>query len=421
MKRHLWSRRGLFRSVGGAAALLGLRAGPARAGSASSRRFVFVQTLGGWDVTRVFAPLFDYADAVAMEAEAAVAEANGITFVDHADRPSVRAFFEAWSDVAVLNGVYVPSIAHHSATRLTLTGSVDASSADWATLLASQRPELVLPCLVVGGVNFAGSYGVNVGRVGTGGQLPLLASGEIRDRSDVAVTALPEAPVVDRWLTTIAERRAAQATGERATRATSLATALRRAAEVKGMAEDLAFEADTSWNGQLEAAITGLALGLSRCVTLNYPTASDYVAWDTHALNDIDQGPLFEGLFAGLQALREALATTPAPEGGMLGDNAVVVVLSEMGRTPALNSAGGKDHWPYNSAMLWGTGVVGGRVIGAFDGEQFGGTVDLATGELDDGGTLLGSDVIGATLLTLGGLDPEGEGVTASPLAAVLE
>ena len=49
-------------------------------------------------------------------------------------------------------------------------------------------------------------------------------------------------------------------------------------------------------------------------------------------------------------------------------DETLVVALGEFGRTPKLNTGGGRDHWPrVFSVVLAGGGVRGGQVIGASD------------------------------------------------------
>ncbi|MFM7803455.1 MAG: DUF1501 domain-containing protein, partial [Verrucomicrobiota bacterium] len=46
----------------------------------------------------------------------------------------------------------------------------------------------------------------------------------------------------------------------------------------------------------------------------------------------------------------------------------LVANLSEFGRTPKINPAGGRDHWPQCfTAYFAGGGVKGGRVVGASD------------------------------------------------------
>ena len=51
-------------------------------------------------------------------------------------------------------------------------------------------------------------------------------------------------------------------------------------------------------------------------------------------------------------------------------DRLVVVMQSEMGRTPTYNAGNGKDHWSIGSVMFLGPGIRGDRVIGATDEKQ---------------------------------------------------
>ena len=49
----------------------------------------------------------------------------------------------------------------------------------------------------------------------------------------------------------------------------------------------------------------------------------------------------------------------------------VIIIQSEMGRTPTYNPGNGKDHWSIGSIMFLGQGIEGNRVIGATDDKQF--------------------------------------------------
>ena len=52
---------------------------------------------------------------------------------------------------------------------------------------------------------------------------------------------------------------------------------------------------------------------------------------------------------------------------GML-DNTMVCNVAEFGRTPKVNPAGGRDHWPQCFTVYFaGAGVKGGQVVGASD------------------------------------------------------
>jgi uncharacterized protein (DUF1501 family) len=51
-------------------------------------------------------------------------------------------------------------------------------------------------------------------------------------------------------------------------------------------------------------------------------------------------------------------------------DETLVVIMSEMGRTPTINKNGGRDHWTHcYSVMFAGAGIRGGTVYGASDSQ----------------------------------------------------
>jgi uncharacterized protein (DUF1501 family) len=58
---------------------------------------------------------------------------------------------------------------------------------------------------------------------------------------------------------------------------------------------------------------------------------------------------------------------TDLKQRGML-DDVSIVIWGEFGRTPKVNSKGGRDHWPaVGMAMLAGGGMRTGQIIGATD------------------------------------------------------
>jgi hypothetical protein len=72
-----------------------------------------------------------------------------------------------------------------------------------------------------------------------------------------------------------------------------------------------------------------------------------------------------------------------------------------------LNSLGGKDHWPYTSAMIVGAGVRGGQVIGASNEQLIGEKIDFNTGGLASSGTEVDVVNLHAGLLAAFDIDPE--------------
>jgi hypothetical protein len=414
------TRRSFFGLSGAAAAALAMP-GRARAASASKRKFIFVYAQGGWDPTRVFADGFDIG-GVDMEVLAERATAGGISYVDHPDRPSVRAFFEQnHARSVVFNGVMVRSIAHEICTMISLTGTSSGVAPDWPAVIAARQAEArVLPHLVLGGPSFPGDLGVYVARTGSNGQLEALLSGDALDMSDIDLRHLrsPSQKLVDGF---VAGRAAARADFPRSRIEAALLNDFDAAVAHMQELKDLQFEMDFSTSGDLESqvpvAVDALAKSVSRCLTLSAGTAG---SWDTHAQNDDLQSPLWESLFSGILQLQAALAGTADPDGGMLLDNTSIVVLSEMGRTPALNGFIGKDHWPFTSVLLVGDGVTGDRVVGGWDDNWYGTPVDPATGETDETGQILSSEAVGATLLALADIDPGDYVSGVDPISGVL-
>jgi uncharacterized protein (DUF1501 family) len=91
----------------------------------------------------------------------------------------------------------------------------------------------------------------------------------------------------------------------------------------------------------------------------------DYDCWDTHTNNF---AILKENKLPGLDQTFSALMDDLSGRG--LLDETLVVVMSEMGRTPRLNGNGGRDHWTFcYSVLLAGAGIRGGTVYGASDSQ----------------------------------------------------
>ncbi len=85
--------------------------------------------------------------------------------------------------------------------------------------------------------------------------------------------------------------------------------------------------------------------------------------WDTHANQGTTTGALanrFEGLDAGVRTLREELGDT--------WSRTVVAIVTEFGRTVAVNGTRGTDHGTASAAILVGGAVAGGRVLADWPG-----------------------------------------------------
>lgn len=110
---------------------------------------------------------------------------------------------------------------------------------------------------------------------------------------------------------------------------------------------------------QAEIALASFKAGV--CVSANLSIGQ----FDSHANNDPDQMKLIPELLAGIAYLVRRAGELKIRE------QLIVIAQSEMGRTPTYNSGNGKDHWSVGSAMFFGRGIKGNRVVGETDEKQF--------------------------------------------------
>ena len=138
--------------------------------------------------------------------------------------------------------------------------------------------------------------------------------------------------------------------------------------------EPLAEAANRYFVTEFEKAVARLSRELE---TISGPRIGviEYAGWDTHH----DQGAvagrvamLLAGLDRGITHLRERC--------GANWQRTAIVIMSEFGRTVAINSTGGTDHETATVAFLAGGSVRGGRLMGDWPG--------LAPQQLHDGHSL---------------------------------
>jgi hypothetical protein len=132
-----------------------------------------------------------------------------------------------------------------------------------------------------------------------------------------------------------------------------------------------------------------------RCVTVNYR------GWDTHK-------DLYTRLKEGYTGARTPVGLIPSLDLAFsaliddlrdrsLLDETLIVAMGEFGRTPKLNTNGGRDHWPrVFSVVMAGGGVQGGQVIGSSD----------STGESPANQPVTPADLV-HSIYTLMGIEPD--------------
>lgn len=389
----------------------------AAAQTGPARRLIVVFAQGGWDPVCALDPK-EARPGLDIQ-PGAVRMAGGIDYYD-ADSTggAVRAFFERHGDVsAIVRGITVRSISHPSCVKRILTGTASAQNPDLGAITAHvHAADMPMPYMVLGATAFSGPYASSTGRLGNANQLVTLLDpaknfpppGEALPQPRFVPTDADDAAIRD-WLRGRAERLQAQRGqhGSNRRKIDAWLSSLENSRRLRSYSDGMGTATlAIRFDAQIELALTMLQEEVC------WATAIDTgLAWDSHQRNDVVQGANHRVLFEGLTALIDALKRTPSPGGGMLIDDTAVAVVSEMGRTPTLNTDAGKDHWQTTAALLIGAGLQSDRVYGAStlgdDGPALeSAPVDFATGRPDAGGQLLESSAFVAGLLRWVGVDP---------------
>jgi hypothetical protein len=393
-----------------AAAGLGTLAVPkaSRAAADEPRFLLVVFARGAWDVTWCLDP--KRAPACDVPAGDITAYPNDIRVLTHKDRPSIRAFFDAnAARAAIVNGIWIGSVAHVPSRVRILTGTRSARNPDVAAIFAAQaaqtRKALALPYVDLGGGAYAGQFAGIMGRVGTTNQIVTLidrnkafkSSADGRARKPAVHLDKDERAAISAYVAARADAARKTASGPALANLTDFRTSLARAEQLR---DDPQLHALTVGNTTSLAQQGELAVALFRGGVASAAFLDSRLDWDTHD-SIADQGTAHEQLFAELTQISRNLEAA-----GLLA-RTTVAVLSEFTRTPKLNDQPepGKDHWPLTSALVFGGGVRPGR-YGTTDDGLGAVPVRMDDGTQSDKGQLLKFDSFAAGLLNHLGVPP---------------
>lgn len=382
----------------------------AQAGQANPKFFIFAFASGGWDVTTVFEPKVGLA-TVDVDPSGNPNTLNGITFLDSPNREAVTRFFTDFgARSCIVNGINTRSVSHSVGTEIMMTGFAGANAPDWPTIMAMKNGrELVLPHLAISGPVFSGMLGA--GTASGAGFFNLMLGGRSHSATAEATFDSYLQRRVDMLVSGSSEE------GRTGARQAELLEGFGRWKELRSLKSQLGFGNLNNFGDEGIALATAFERGFSTTGTLGTPGS-----WDSHSNNNGAQSNGFQQTFNHLHRIVTHLLSRPGTSGtGTLLDQTTIVVMSEMGRTPKLNSSNGKDHWPYTSALLVGGGIKGGQVVGATDEYQNGVGINMASGQIDPAGATPSAGNIGSALLSIAGLNPiEFLPAGTQPLTAVL-
>lgn len=411
MTRRGWLAGALSTAGMGAGALLHTRR--ARAEVGSPKNLIIVNAVGGWDTTYTIDPK-EGLSTIDAPTDGTIRDVGGIPILDAATRPAVASFFEDFGDITtVVNGLQTSSISHTSGYRRIMTGSSAFDAPDVGTIAAIEHGiDRAAPYLVLGTVSFSGPYASAVTRTGNLNQLGTLldpaTSFPLDDGTFAFQRYVPddeESALILAHMQQSAELQRGRwgGLGRNAVRGSDFEVAIERGEQLKDIGALASVDYAQSFSFQVDLAVDALRTGMSQAVEI------ELGGWDTHVAN-VQQSALWQGLFTELRRLVASLEAE-----GLLEDT-VIAVVSEMGRTPKLNGDAGKDHWPVTSAMLIGTDLAGGQVLGATTDEFGGANVDLESGEVDAAGAPLRHGNFAAGLLERVGVDPSAYLGSITPL-----
>jgi len=330
-------------------------------------------------------------------------------------RGPVTQFFDTWGDrAAVVNGVWMGSIVHQPNRIRILTGTTQSTNPDVATIFGhvygTAEP---LGSIDFSGLGYSGHLAASTGRTGHKSQIKALLDPMSRfPAPPEAGYDLPLLQTTEREDDRIREVLELRAEALRTRRGDGgsndrriddlLASLDRRERLVERGAEivePLDLGGEPSFDLQASLAATLLDQGMCRAVTLQH-----FSSWDTHKSN-ILQHERYSSFFGTVNRLLADLQAR-----GLL-DRTLVMLISEMGRTPRRNKGLGKDHWGHATQILVGPGIRGGQIYGETNDMVESMRVDLATGDTvadatGTGGDLLKYDNLAAGLVAHLGIDP---------------
>jgi hypothetical protein len=276
---------------------------------------------------------------------------------------SNEAFYARFgNELLVVNGLDYSVNNHSPGERYMATGKLDSLAyPTFAALVAAcQGPRCPLSFLTFGNYSATGNL-VAMSRVPYLPSLRNLATADGADGN--AAAPYHHRFALDRIEKALEVEIQSRATGPRLPRAEHADNMLYAAqASSKALERVTPFIpkeiAKERLSQQADIALASFKAGV--CVSANLSIGQ----FDSHANNDPDQMKLIPELLAGIQYVMRR------SEELKIRDRLVVIMQSEMGRTPTYNAGNGKDHWSIGSVMFLGKGIKGNRVIGATDEKQ---------------------------------------------------
>ncbi|MEP6862960.1 MAG: DUF1501 domain-containing protein [Deltaproteobacteria bacterium] len=399
-------RRTFLRLVGaGSAALLhdALHPRPlfaATQAAPADQFFIFIHASGGWDVTLWADPRNEKRGLV----EPASTENTDLAALTHWKSakldgdvetfqileagalrfgPGIGDLIDLHDRLTVINGLAMNTVSHPDGTAFSCTGRhlaggrSPAASIDVAITnelgTAQLLPDVAIgfPAAYVGDHLDRRAIPLRIANAGVMAKSLARSDAYLKDGDRAAITALLADEAHDLAGHSVFpetfERLASQEEALPHLLGNELKTAFTPQA-LQAAYPQLDYKAKNIGGGALGAAFAVEAMKRNLIRTIGFALGG----LDTHNQNYKQHAHTQQELFGTIAKLVKLLDVTPHPtrRGHKLADSTHILVFSDFCRTPQINLAGGRDHYPNNSALVISPRFVAGKTFGKTDPEQ---------------------------------------------------
>ena len=336
------------------------------------------------------------------------------SFVNNTTLFKNQDFFDAhFQRLLVINGINYGTNAHSVGRAASWTGSRARNYPSIGALIASEEaPDLSMPMVATRSSDSSKSNGLVPRTIVRGSDLNAIREIAFPNRSDVNQSNQYHSNGVRNLIESAsAARRQRQLTEQRllrVQRALALHDAARNrdVSSLKNFVNNLnATSAPNSHVNsrsdarslfsQAQTAFAAFEAGAAATAQI------DMGSFDTHDDHDARHYPKLMDYLAAVDNIIDDAMTRG------IGDNLVIVMASDFGRTNKYNADNGKDHWSHTSMMVWGAPAHfrGNRVVGATNNLQQSMKVNPNTLALDNNGVEITPEYLHQGLRSLAGID----------------
>jgi len=327
--------------------------------------YIFVHADGGWDPTSLCDPKgHEDGDADPMNKQFKTSEikqsssGSNISYAPLGEDYKFQTFFDKYGqDLLIINGINSQTNGHSSGERYAGSGQLSEGLPSLAALVA--------------GIHLPSSPMAYLGNGGYRRTEGVTAATRIDNATRLEEISLPNTLGSGSFHSDSAFSRLEEKRGERLARLRSnqsldnVFESLKQfdlthasAADLKKINEHVPADINTHEKRrntiftQGRLAIAGYKAGLTVSLSVRMG------GFDTHGNHDGNHDKRLQDVLEGIDLLMD-----DAKANGV-GNDIVIIVESEFGRTPGYNDSNGKDHWTTTSMMMMGKGITGNRVVG---------------------------------------------------------